>query len=202
MNYILRLETENDYDETECITREAFWDVYRPGCMEHLVVHKLRKVEAFVKGLDYVACDGKKIVGNIMYSKAKISGEAGKSYEVLCLGPVTVLPVYQKKGIGSLLINTSIQRAKGLKYKGVFLYGNPNYYSKFGFADAVMFNVQTSEGENAAYFMGLELSRGSMKGISGRYYEDSAFQTTPDELEEFEKRFPAREKHVTDTQLK
>jgi hypothetical protein len=104
--------------------------------------------------------------------------------------------------IGSLLMNESIQKAKRLKYKWIFLMGNPEYYSRFGFRNAIVFNVQTSEGENFDYFMGLELYEDSMKGISGEYFEDSVFKIEDNELEEFEKQFPKKEKHITDTQLK
>ncbi|HAX80211.1 MAG TPA: GNAT family N-acetyltransferase [Cyanobacteria bacterium UBA11372] len=202
MNYSIRLETESDYRETEMITRESFWDVYKPGCDEHLILHKIRKVKAFVKELDLVVCDRERIVGNIIYSKAIIINENNDCFEVLCMGPVCVLPDYQKKGIGSLLINESIKMARKLKYKGIILLGNPNFYGKFGFKKASLFNIQTSAGKDFDYLLALELYEGSLNGISGRFYEDSVFQVAPNELVEFEKQFPFKEKHITDTQLK
>jgi predicted N-acetyltransferase YhbS len=202
MDYEIRLETEHDYGETENITREAFWDVYKPGCDEHLVAHKLRSVEVFVKELDYVACHDTKIIGNIMYSKAKVVDANTNHFEVLCLGPVCVLPQYQGQGIGKSLIAESIKKAKELQYNGIFLMGNPAYYSKFGFVNAKAFDIQTSEGGNFDYFMGLELVESSLKGITGRFFEDEVFMVDTDELVEFEKKFPKRKKHVTDTQLK
>ncbi len=202
MGYILRLENEHDYRETENITREAFWDVYKPGCNEHLLVHKLRAAGAFVKELDFVVCYGSKIIGNIMCSRAKVIDKDNNQFEVLCLGPVTVLPEYQKKGIGRLLIEGTIKEARRLNFKGIFLMGNPAFYTRFGFKNAKVFGIQTSEGGNFDYFMGLELKENSLKGITGRFHEDAVFQVPEDELEEFEKEFPKREKHVTDTQLK
>jgi predicted N-acetyltransferase YhbS len=202
MDYLIRLETKKDYRETENVTREAFWDVYKPGCNEHLILHKMRNVDAFVKELDFVACDKNKILGNIIYSRAKVINWENTAFEVLCLGPVCVLPEYQGKGIGSFLINQSMQRARQLQYKGIFLIGNPDYYSRFGFRNAMTLNVQTSAGGNFDYFMGLELNKDSMKGISGRFFEDRVFHVSNDELEIFEKQFPKKEKHVTDTQLK
>ena len=201
MNCSIRLEEESDYRAVENITREAFWDLYRPGCVEHLLVHKIRTVSAFVQELDFVACLQSRVVGNIMYSKARIMPDERASFEVLCLGPVTVLPEFQKIGIGSRLITESLKRAGQLGYKGVFLMGNPAYYSRFGFRDAKVFQVQTSEGKNFEYFMGLELYKDSLAGIHGRYFEDEVFKIDNAELEEFEKSFPVREKHKTDTQL-
>ena len=105
MNISIRLEKENDYRVVEYLTREAFWNLYKPGCDEHLIVHKIRKVPAFIKELSLDACDNDRIVGNIIYSKAKVINDENKKSEVLCMGPIGVLPSYQGKGIGSLLMN-------------------------------------------------------------------------------------------------
>lgn len=202
MSITIRPEIEKDYFETEYITREAFWDVYHPGCMEHLVLHNLREVPAFVHELDFVACVGVRIVGNVVCSKAKVINDAEQEYEVLCMGPLSVLPEYQGKGIGSLLIKTTVKKAQELGYKGIVIYGNPDYYHRFGFVNAEKFGIKTSTGENFDYFMALELSEGSLQGITGNFYEDEAFNVNDEELEEFDKDFPYKEKHVTDTQLK
>jgi len=202
MNITIRPENAKDYFETEYITREAFWDVYHPGCMEHLVLHKLREAPGFVAELAFVACDVKRIVGNVVCSKAKVINDAEQKYEVLCMGPLSVLPGYQGKGIGSLLIKTTINKAQELGYKGIVIYGNPDYYHRFGFVNAEKFGIMTSEGGNFDYFMALELSEGSLQGIKGNFYEDEAFNVNDEELEEFDKAFPYKEKHVTSTQLK
>ena len=191
-NIIIRLETEEDYRETENMVREAFWDVYQPGCDEHLILHKLRKAQAFVEKLDFVACDTSengKIVGNIVYSEAKIINSQNQEYTVLCLGPLSVLPSYQGKGIGSLLIKKSLQKAKSLDYKGVLLFGDPEYYHRFGFESAKKYDITTSQGENPDAFMGLELYENSLDGIQGKFIEDPAFQVESEELELFEKEF-------------
>lgn len=197
----IRREKREDYRETEILTREAFWDVYRPGCVEHLVVHKLRKSPAFVGKLDLVACEGERIVGNIMYSKARVHGSHDETHEVLCLGPVSVLPEYQGRGIGGRLIEESLARARDMGFKGVFLMGDPAYYSRFGFRNAGEFGIHASDGKNYDYFMGLELAPGLLGSVSGNFFDDECFHIDPEELEEFEKLFPDKEKHVTSTQL-
>ena len=197
----IRLEKPEEYRATEILTREAFWDVYRPGCDEHLFVHKLRNVPAFVCELDFVACDGERIVGNIMYSKARVIGSSGETHEVLCLGPVSVLPELQGRGIGGRLILESLERARDLGFRGVFLMGNPAYYSKFGFAGAENFGVRYSDGKSYDHFMGLELTPGSLNGLAGSFFEDEVFHIDARELDEFEKLFPAKTKHRTPTQI-
>jgi predicted N-acetyltransferase YhbS len=202
MQIEIRLEKPEDYRETGILTREVFWDLYKPGCDEHLFVHKLRKTTAFVRELDLVACEGRRIVGNIMYSRAQVLGPKGETREVLCLGPVSVIPEHQGRGIGGLLIKESLVRASRLGFAGVFLIGNPAYYSKFGFIKAEEFGVLTSDGTPHDHFMGLELAPGRLEGLSGNFLEDECFRSSVEELEEFEKLFPEREKHVTLTQLR
>ena len=202
MNLSIRLEEPNDYRNVESLTREAFWNIYKPGCDEHLLVHKIRKVPAFVKELSLVACEDDKIVGNIIYSKAKVINGEDKEYEVLCMGPIGVLPSYQRQGIGSMLMNYSIEKAKQLGYKAVIIFGNPDYYHRFGFVNAKEYGIQTSWGANFEEFMVLELYDRGLHGISGRFYADQVFELEKEEQEIFEKEFPPKEKRVTDIQLK
>jgi len=201
MNIEIRNEIENDYSETENITREAFWDVYKPGCNEHLVLHNLRLSTAFIPELDFVACDNGKVIGNIVYSKAVVT-DGNKKTDVLCMGPLCVLPEYQKKGIGSLLLKTSIKKATSLGFRAVIIFGNPAYYHRFGFASAEAFGIKTKEGLNFDAFMALELFKGALEGINGSFFEDKAFEVKEEELEKFESRYPHKEKHVREGQLK
>ncbi|MEA5060480.1 hypothetical protein SDC9_182201 [bioreactor metagenome] len=198
---MIRLENERDYAAVENLTREAFWDVYRPGCDEHILAHKLRKT-AFLPELDYVTEQDGQIVGNIMYSKAKIVAENGGEQAVLTFGPISVLPAKQKTGIGSLLINHTKKLAQEKGYRAIVIYGNPAYYHRFGFVDAARFHISTADGQNFDAFMALELEKGALAGIRGKFQEDPVFQMDPMELEAFDKKFPHKDKHVTDTQLK
>jgi predicted N-acetyltransferase YhbS len=202
VNLTIRLEEENDYRNVEYMTREAFWNVYKPGCDEHLIVHKIRKIPAFVKELCFIAYGDEKILGNIIYSKAKVINDKNNDFEVLCMGPIAVLPSYQGLGIGSLLLNCSIKKAKQLSYKAIIIFGNQNYYHRFGFINAKEYGIQTSAGDNFEEFMALQLYDGGLNGISGKFHEDEVFKIEKDELETFEKEFPYKEKRVTDAQLK
>ncbi|TCO69258.1 GNAT family N-acetyltransferase [Marinisporobacter balticus] len=201
MNRSIRLENQNDFRNVENMTREAFWNLYRPGCVEHFIIHKIRKISAFIKELDFVACDEDIIVGNIIYSKARVVNKNKEEFEVLCMGPLGVLPTYQGKGIGTLLMKHSIKVAKTLGFNAIVIFGNPNFYHRFGFKNAKEYNIQTSLGANFEAFMVLELYEGSLKGISGKYYEDSVFEIDNEELNIFDKQFPYKEKRITDTQF-
>ena len=195
MELVIRLEEEKDYQKVEFLTREAFWDLYGPGCDEHLIVHNLRKSPAFVKELSYVICDRKQIIGNVIYTLAKVRSENKQEHEVLCMGPISVLPEYQRKGIGSRLLEETLKKAKDMGYKGVVIFGNPRYYGRFGFENAKKYNIQTDTGENFDEFMALELQEEGLGGIQGRFHIDKAFEVNEEELLAFEKGFPYKEKN-------
>ena len=95
MEIKLRLEEEKDYRQVEEVTREAFWNVYAPGCDDHLLVHKLRENPQFIKALDYVATHDDKIVGHIIYVESKIIANDGTEHKTAAFGPISVLPEYQ-----------------------------------------------------------------------------------------------------------
>ena len=194
MDITLRLETKEDHRAVEFITREAFWNLHNPGCDEHLIVHNMRGADVFVPELDFVACIGDRVVGNVMYTKARIVAEDGGETEVLCLGPLSVLPEFHGRGIGSMLVRHSVEAAKKAGHNSVFLFGHPGYYPRFGFRNAREFNIQTSWGANIDPFMWMELHEGALDGVSGKYFEPEVFKTEGKELEEFDKQFPFKEK--------
>jgi len=199
----LRLEEEKDYRTVEELTREAFWNVYQPGCDEHFILHNIRNTPNFIKELDFVAELDGKIVGNIIYMKAKVISDAGKEEEVISFGPVSVLPAYQGQGIGNLLISQTMELAKQLGYKAVVIYGNPAYYHRFGFENAEKYGISTAEGKNFEEFMAKELAAGNLNEVSGKLFLDELFfNIDKDKLERYDSTFPPKEKKVTDTQLK
>ncbi len=197
---MLRTEEPRDYPAVELLTRDAFWDVYKPGCDEHYLVHILRKTDAFIRELSIVAEDGN-IVGHVMLSRANIEDDAKVRHEALCLGPISVHPERQGQGIGTLLMRQAKLSAKGLGFRGILLYGNPSYYERFGFLNAEAFGITTATGQNFDEFMALELFPNSLSGIRGRFFYDKAFEIDPNEVERFDVQFPWREKHKTGTQL-
>lgn len=191
----LRLETEKDYFENENLTREAFWNVYRPGCDEHLLHHNIRNSENYIKDLCYVAEEDGRLVGNIVYAKMMKDGKACD--KVIGFGPLSVLPEKQKQGVGSALVKETLAKAKELGYKAVLITGNPEYYHRFGFTTATKFGVRLpdiAEGDEASFFMAVELEAGYLAEHAGVYDFDPMYVPDPLELEEFEKQFPVKVK--------
>lgn len=201
---IIRLEEEKDYFEVENLTREAFWNVYRPGCFEHLVVHNLRKDSSFVKQLDYVIQKDGKIIANIMYAKGKLKLNSGIENEVLIFGPVSVLPEYQKLGYGEKLINYTMQKAEELGYSAIIITGNPEYYKKYGFVNCSKYNIYyegMDENEEAPYFMIKILDYSKTDWLKGKYSDPECYNIDEKELEEFDKQFPKKKKEKKKGQL-
>lgn len=193
----LRLENEKDYFEVENLTREAFWDVYRPGCSEHLVLNKLRQADSFIKDLDYVLIEDGKIVGNIVYTKMFTGTERKMSDEVIAFGPISVHPDFQRKGLGKKLIEYTLDKAKCLGYKAVLITGDNNYYNPLGFESACRYHVYlpgTSEDDEAAFFMAKELEEGYLGNNNGIYDFDICFNVSEEELEIFDRKFPEKSK--------
>lgn len=195
---VIRLENEKDYYEVENLTREAFWNVYRPGCFEHFVIHKLRNEKYFVKELDFVLENDGKIIANIVYAKGKIKTDDGEEREVLLFGPVSVLPSFQKQGYGQKLIEFSIEKAKRLGYEAIVITGNPDYYKKYGFESCSKYGIYydgMDKMEEAPFFMIKILDESKIKGLSGVYTDpDCYLQIDEKELEEFDKLFSFKKK--------
>lgn len=200
---LIRLEEEKDYYEVENLTREAFWNLYRPGCFEHFVVHKLRNDKSFVKELDYVIEEDGKIVANIVYAKSNLILENGNKKEVLIFGPVSVLPDYQKKGYGEKIISFTIEKAKELGYNVILITGNPEYYKKYGFESASKYGIyyEGMENEEAPFFMIKVLDDRKINGLKGIYSDPSCYNVDEKELEEFDKLFPNKVKEKRKGQL-
>ncbi len=202
MKIFIQRTTQKDFEITENITREAFWNLYKPGCNEHLVLNKLRNSKSYIVELDLVAIFEKEIIGHIISTKARIVDSMNNEHEILCVGPLSVSSVFQKRGIGSDLLNESIKVAKELGYLGMILFGNPEYYHRFGFRNAQEYNITTKDGLNFEPFMALEVQEKGLTNVNGKFFEDESFSIDEAELFEFEKQFPFKEKLVTETQFK
>lgn len=192
MNILIRKEKEEEYFTVENVIREAFWNVYKPRCDEHLMVHQLRQSKDFIPELDLIAeCDGK-IVGNIICSRCLVINDEKDTenrQKVIAIGPIGVLPEYQKRGIGGSLIQAVKEKATQMGLSGIVLYGDSQYYHRFGFVNAEKYKLRTPQNTNFEEFMAFELSLGSLQNISGRCYESEAFEIDMNNLNEFEKRF-------------
>jgi predicted N-acetyltransferase YhbS len=201
MEILFREATGKDFKVTEELTREAFWDIYKPGCEEHFVLHNIRKSESYIRELDLVATEGATIIGHIICTKSKVIDSTDTEHLVLCVGPFSINPEHQKKGYGSKLMEYCIMKAQDLGYCAMILFGNPAYYHRFGFKNAIEYGIKTKDGANLEPFMAKELLKNGLKGIQGKFYEDEVYSADRADLNEFETQFPYREKHILSTQL-
>jgi predicted N-acetyltransferase YhbS len=199
MEITLRLEEERDFTTVEDLTREAFWNVYCPGADEHLLVHNLRKSNVFIKELDFVALNNNKIVGNIMYANSTVRND-DLEYTVLTFGPVSVLPEYQNKGFGGKLINHTIKLSKEMGYKAIIIYGDPEYYKRFGFKETKEYKITNKDKKYPAALLVLELYPNALNGIEGIFDEGEVYEIDKNEVEEFDKKFIAKEKGYSKSQ--
>lgn len=193
----IRLERREDYREVENLTREAFWNVYRPGCLEHYVLNRLRSDACFIPELSYCIEKDGKIVAHIAYAKAEVTGDDGVSREVAIFGPVSVLPEMQKRGYGSALINHTLGLAKEMGIPLVLITGNPDYYSRFGFVSASslgIFYSGTDRADEAPFFMAKILNEKESENIKGVYSDPPVYLADENEADEFDKAFPYKEK--------
>ncbi len=192
----LRTEQPADYRETENVTREAFWNLYSPGCCEHYLLHVMRDSPAFVPELDLVAERDGRIVGNVVSLRAVLHGDDGTVCEVLSLGPISVLPECQRQGIGGRLISWTRELARELGFRALLLCGDPDYYLYQGFVPAEMLGIRTADNMYAMALHVCELYDGALSGIRGRYVEDSIYDIDPSAAEAFDREFPAKGKVV------
>ena len=197
----IRNERELDYQIVEDITRKAFYNVYVPGCMEHYLVHIMRGHEDFIPELDFVIELDGQIVGNIMYTKAKLTDEAGAEKEIVTFGPVSILPKYQRKGYGKMLIEHSLKRAAELGYEAVVIMGSPANYVGSGFQCCRKYNICVEKEKYPAAMLVKELKPGALDGKLW-FYSDSPVmnvdereaQAFDDGLEKMEKKWmPSQE---------
>lgn len=191
---VLRNEQVADFHTVEELTREAFWNLHSPGCDEHYLVHIMRESSSFVSELDVVAVYNDRIIGNVMYTKACIAGDDGTHHPVLSFGPISVLPEYQGRGVGSKLIEYSKNIATELGYKAILIFGDPEFYQKVGFIQAEHYSIGTSWNTYATPLLACELVDGALNGCSGRFYEDDIYNMDKDKADAFDMNFPPKEK--------
>lgn len=200
MNLIIRNERKEDYGTVEQLVREAFWNLYVPGCSEHFVLHNLRESDDFVPELDFVAEREGQIVGQIVYNRGIIRGEGAEDKEVVTFGPVSVLPALQRRGIGSALIIHTTNLARDMGYPGICIYGDPRYYNRFGFRCGEKYEIKTADDKFAVGLQVLELRQGALDKTSGRFIESAAYAVDETGFAQYDATFPFKEKKETESQ--
>lgn len=193
-NLIIRNEREADWQTVENVVREAFWNVNVPGCSEHYLAHILRGHEDFVYELDLVAELDGRVVGSVMYTRAKLVDGAGRERRILTFGPIAVLPELQRRGISRALLEESFHRAVTLGYDAIVIFGNPDNYVARGFVSCRKCNVCLDGGVFPAAMLVKALKPDAFNGERWFYHESSAYEMDPADAESFDRQFPPKEK--------
>ena len=194
---IIRREREADYRRTEELTRESFWNVYRPGCTEHYVLHCYRSAPDFVPELDFVMEKDGELIGHVMYSRSEITTSGGKAIPIMTFGPISIAPGYKRQGYGKQLLDYSMEKAKEMGADALAITGNIDFYGKSGFVPAKTKGVRYADDPEADYFLIKELTPGFLDGISGTYKDPEGYfvcEKDPEAFEQFEATFPKKEK--------
>lgn len=207
-NYIIRLERESDYNIVENLTREAFWNVYQPGCTEHYVLHCYRTNPDFIPELDFVMELDGEIIGHVMFSHAEIISDDGNILPILTFGPISIAPSFKRQGYGIVLLRYALEKAKELGFGAVFMEGNIDFYRHAGFVLAsslhIHYHAEPRENE-VPYFLGLELKDGYLSGIEGTYHTPKGYYVAfddPDGFAEYDSAFPFKEKVILPGQIR
>ena len=193
----IRIERKEEYREVENLIRESLWNVYRPGCSEHYVIHVLREDPAFVKELDFVMEQNGKLIGQNMFMRTVINADDGSDIDVLSMGPICITPELKRKGYGKRLLDYSLAKATALGFGAVLFEGNIDFYGKSGFDHARRFGIRyhdLPEDADSSFFLCRELITGYLDGISGVYQTPQGYYVKDEDVEEFDRNFPAREK--------
>ncbi len=196
-DYIIRLERKEEYREVENLVRESFWNVYRPGCLEHYVLNQLRNDPDFVPELDFVMEKNGVLIGQNIFMRAVIKADDGRDIPIMTMGPICIAPEYKRQGYGKILLDYSLEKAVKLGCAAVCFEGNIDFYGKSGFHFASEYGIRyhgLPEGEDSSFFLCRELVPGYLDGITGEYATPQGYFVDEAEAEEFDKAFPVKEK--------
>lgn len=190
----IRREKKEDRQRVEDITRKSFYNLYVPGCSEHYLVHIMRSHEDFIPELDFVIELDGTVIGNIMYTKAKLADEHGEEKEILTFGPISILPGYQRMGYGKMLIEHSFVEALKLGYDTVVIMGNPGNYVSRGFQSCKKYNVCLENHKYPSAMMVKELKEGALDGRKWFYYDSPVMNIKEEDAQRYDEAFEPMEK--------
>ena len=203
-NIVIRLEKKEECREVENLVRESFWNVYRPGCLEHFVLHELRNDADFVPQLDLVMLLDGRIIGQNVFVRAAIKSDSGEDLPIMTMGPICIAPEFKWEGYGKILLDYSLERAKEMGCGAVCFEGSIGFYGKSGFTYASEFGIRyhgLPEGADQSFFLCKELAAGYLNGVTGEYSTPAGYFVDEAAAEEFDKRFPPKEKLKLDGQI-
>lgn len=203
-DYTIRLEKNEEHREVENLVREAFWNVYRPGCLEHYVLNQMRNHPDFIQELDFILEKDGKIIGQTVFVRAVILSDDGRKVPIAAMGPICIAPTFKRQGYGKILLDYTLERAKEFDIKALCFEGNIDFYGKSGFDYASKFGIRyhnLPDDSDASFFLCKELEKGYFDGITGEYTPPECYFVDAAQAEEFDKTFPRKEKLKLPNQL-
>ncbi len=196
-NIIIRREEKKDFRAVEELIRESFWNVYRPGCSEHLVMHRLRDDPAFIAELDFVMELDGRLIGQNMFMRTVIEADTGGEVEVLTMGPICIANDLKRQGFGKRLLDCSLEKAAEMGFGAVLFEGNIGFYGKSGFDYSRCFGIRYHDlpaDADDSFFLCKELKTGYLDGVTGVYLTPQGYYVSDEEVEEFDRSFQPKQK--------
>ena len=193
----IRPERVEEQREVEDLVRESFWNVYRPGCFEHFVLHVLRDDPAFIPELDFVMEKDGRLIGQNMFMRTVIEKDGGGTVDVLTMGPICIANDLKRHGYGKIILDYSLERAAELGFGAVLFEGNILFYGKSGFDYASKFGIRyhdLPEDADSSFFLCRELIPGYLDGVTGVYQTPAGYYVDERDVDEFDRSFPPKEK--------
>ena len=194
---VIRREMREEKREVENLVRESFWNVYRPGCFEHFVLHVLRDDPAFIPELDFVMEKDGRLIGQNMFMRTVIEKDGGGTVDVLTMGPICIANDLKRRGYGKIILDYSLERAAELGFGAVLFEGNILFYGKSGFDYASKFGIRyhdLPEDADSSFFLCRELISGYLDGVTGVYQTPAGYYVDERNVDEFDRSFPPKEK--------
>ena len=205
----IRLEQPQDWRAVENLTREAFWNVYHPGCTEHYVLNQYRSNPDFIPELDFVMEEDGRIIGHVMFSRAEITLHPTtnaltqshiNTFPSWTFGPISIHPDYKRKGYGLKLLQYALERAKEMGIGLLQMEGDIDFYRHAGFDLASRLRIHyhgMPEEDEVPFFLAQELIPGYWGHREGTYCPPRGYFVAdehPEAFETYEATFPPKEK--------
>lgn len=200
MDIKVRLERPEDYRQVEEVAREAFWNLYFPGCEEHYVIHKMRDHEDFIPELGFVIEVDGQVAGAIFYTKAAVVADNGEELETISFGPVCIHPKFHRMGLGRRMITHSMEIAGAMGHEVILTLGYPYHYEPYGFRGGKKYGISMPDGKFYTGLLVMPLVEGALDGVSGYARFSDVFEVESTEVEAYDQSFPPKEKKFQESQ--
>lgn len=202
-SYHIRTERGAEYHDVEMLVREAFWNVYRPGCTEHFIVHCLRSDPDYLPEMHFVMEVDGQPMGQALYMKSYIHHGQERT-PVATLGPISIHPTFQRRGLGRILLDSTLHHVLQNGFGAVCLEGNIDFYGGSGFVTASEYGIHLkgwAKDSPSPYFLCRELQFGYLRGVHGEYVIPRGYYIDESLVDGYDRNFPYKKKLKLPTQL-